>query len=391
MMKNSCVKPAARLASVPWSCLLLCLLLTACSSRQAAGGGGEAQAAAPAGQPRPAPAAQSPAAQPAANAKTYRGSLNDRGLEMRLVVEGGRVSGSYSYDGINQSIGLEGRAAAGEKFELAERDASGKQTGKWSCEGAKQGGWDQDFDCKWTKPNGTGELFVALFEQASPAPGWRVAPKVVENRKAGVRASYPQLAAPDGAQLSPSARHFNTLLEQRVGKEARDFAAGLEGEKHLYFHAAYNVLLATDDLVSVEVAYDFYMGGAHPDSSYDAVTYDLRADRELKLEDIFKPNSGYVKAIAAYCDKEVRRRAGLLEEEAAREEHRKAAPQEESPVLPEMLEEIKAVALTPKGLMIYYDLPHVVAVFDRHFVPYSEVKNFLKPGGPAARVALANP
>jgi hypothetical protein len=386
MMKTSLPKLSRRLRR-PAACVLLSLLYAACSSRQM-GAGGAAQAGAP--PPAAAPDAQASRAPSAAVAKTYRGSLNDRGLEMKLAREGERVSGSYAYDGIGQNIKLDGRAVGKEKFELAEKDAAGKATGKWSCEGGKQGEWDQDFSCKWTKPDGSGELFVALYEQAAFASGWRVVAKVVENRKSGVRASYPQIAAAAGAQLPPSAQHFNLLLEKKVGKQSRDFAEGLEGEKNLYFHADYNVLLATDDLVSVEVAYDFYMGGAHPDSSYDAVTYDLRADRQLKLEDIFKPGAPYAKAIAAYCDKDIRGRAGVQEEQTAKEENRKAEPQEESPVLPELLEEISAFALTPKGLMIYYDLPHVVALFDRNFVPYSAVKDFLKPDSPAAALARSD-
>ena len=42
---------------------------------------------------------------------------------------------------------------------------------------------------------------------------------------------------------------------------------------------------------------------------------------------------------------------------------------------------------TAKGLNIYFDFPHVMAVFDKAFVPYSVVKRFLKSTGPAARVA----
>ncbi|MFN2481712.1 MAG: PdaC/SigV domain-containing protein [Pyrinomonadaceae bacterium] len=384
-MKTSRVKPSGRLISVSSSCVLLFMGLSACSSRQA-NDGGSAQTGAPASSNSASTATVSQP-RPGANAKTYRGSLNDRGLEMRLAWDGERVSGSYAYDGIAQEIGLEGRSTGKEKFDLSERDAAGKTTGKWSCDGERQGEWDQDFSCKWTKADGSGELFVALFEQAASPSGWRVAPKTVENRKAGVRASYPQLVAPGGAQLSTAAAHFNQLLEKKVGDEARAFADGLEGEKNTYFHADYNVLLATEDLVSVEIVYDSYAGGAHPSSGYDAVTYDLRADRELELEDIFKPDSGYEKAVAAHCDRDIRRRAGVLEAEAAKEEGRKAEPQDESPVLPELLEEISAFALTPRGLMIYYDLPHVVAAFDRNFVPYSEVKNFLKPDSPAAQLA----
>jgi hypothetical protein len=307
---------------------------------------------------------------PDANVKVYRGSLNERGLEMRLKREGQSVSGLYAYDGIGQDIGLDGRATGKEKFELAEKDATGKVTGRWSCEAEKQGEGDQDFSCKWTKPDGKGEQFVALYEQAQFSSAWRVAPKVVENRKVGARASYPQIVAGAGSQLSTAVAHFNGLLEKKITKQVRDFAVGMEGEKNLYFHTDYNTLLATDDLISVEMAYDSYAGGVHPESSYDAVTYDLRADRELKIEDLFKSRSGYEKAIADYCLKEINQRA--------------AEPQEDVPVTKEQLEEISAFAVTPRGLMIYYDLPHVIAAFDRNFVPYVVVRNFLKPDGAAA-------
>ncbi|MFL6228098.1 MAG: DUF3298 domain-containing protein [Pyrinomonadaceae bacterium] len=352
--------------------LSMCLAVAfGCSNRQA-GSGNQAQPAAEYSAAAASPAGVAPVAPtPDANVKVYRGSLGSRGLEMKLKREGQSVSGSYAYDGIGQEIGLEGRATGKEKVELAEKDAAGKVTGRWSCEAAKEGEWDQDFNCKWTKPNGTGEQFVALYEQTQSASAWRVAPKVIENRKVGARASYPQIVA--GAQLSTAAAHFNGLLEKKITKQVADFAEGMEGEKNLYFHTDYNTLLATDDLISVELAYDSYAGGVHPESSYDAVTYDLRADREVKLEDLFKPRSGYEKTIADYCLKEINRRA--------------AEPEEEPPVTEEQLEEIGGFAVTPRGLMIYYDLPHVIAAFDRNFVPYTVVKNLLKPDGTAAALA----
>jgi hypothetical protein len=201
----------------------------------------------------------------------------------------------------------------------------------------------------------------------------------------GVRASYPQIAAESDAQLSPAAAHFNRLLEGKVGKPARDFGQGLDPSPNLYLHTDYNVLAATDDLISVEVSYDSYEGGAHPNLSYDAVTYDLRADREVKLEELFKPGSAYVKTISAYCAADIKKR----ESESAGEGAKQGASdsQDESPVSRESLEEISAFAITPKGLMIYYELPHVIAALDRNFVPYSVIKDKLKPDSPAARLA----
>jgi hypothetical protein len=337
---------------------------------------------------QPAVGRQQPARQAAgANVKVYRGSLSDRGIEVRLARGGGRVSGSYAYDGIGQSLKLEGRETTGEKFELTETDAAGRQTGKWSCEGERQGEWDQDLNCKWTRPDGKNELFVALYEQASFASRLRVAPKTVVDRRFGVHASYPQLAAAEGAQLSPAAQHFNRLLEEKVGKEARGFGQSVEPQKNLYFDANYNVLAATDDFISVELSYDSFAGGAHPNSAYDTVNYDLRADRELKTEDILRP--GYEKVIAAYCFKDIARRADAQEQEDAKREGRKPNPPsaDEPPVPAEELETVGAVSVTPRGLLIYYDLPHVVAVFDRNFVPYSIIKDKLRPGTPAARFA----
>jgi hypothetical protein len=373
----------------PLAALLIAItfvFIVVCSKSQAVGNspiqpGTQQVAASPAGVALAPPT-------PDASVKVYRGSLGNRGLEMRLRRAGDGVSGSYAYDGIAQDIVLEGRATAKEKFELSEKDAAGKLTGKWSCEAEKQGEWDQDFGCKWTKPNGAGEMYVALYEQATFASKFMiVAPKTIENRKVGARASYPQIIEGVDSRLTLAAVHFNQLIEKKISKQVRDFAEGMEGEKNLYFHTDYNVLTATDDLVSVELAYDSYAGGAHPESSYQAVTYDLRADREVKLEDIFKPRSGYEKAIAAYCLKDINKRAGVMETENAKQDKRAPEPQEEPPVSEEQLAEISAFAVTPKGLMIYYDLPHVIAAFDRNFVPYSAVKNYLKPDSPAASLA----
>jgi hypothetical protein len=51
----------------------------------------------------------------------------------------------------------------------------------------------------------------------------------------------------------------------------------------------------------------------------------------------------------------------------------------------EQLSEIAGFGLTPKGVVVYFDFPHVIAYFDKNFVPYSIVKEHLKPNGPAAR------
>src|SRR5258706_16387780 len=41
--------------------------------------------------------------------------------------------------------------------------------------------------------------------------------------------------------------------------------------------------------------------------------------------------------------------------------------------------------LTPKGLVVYFDFPHAIAVFDRTVVPYNVINEYLKPNSPAAQ------
>jgi len=51
----------------------------------------------------------------------------------------------------------------------------------------------------------------------------------------------------------------------------------------------------------------------------------------------------------------------------------------------DQLSEISHLAMTPNGLTVYFDFPHVISIFDRTFVPYGVVKDYLQPKGPATR------
>src|SRR5258706_16415409 len=90
----------------------------------------------------------------------------------------------------------------------------------------------------------------------------------------------------------------------------------------------YNVLLATDDLISVEMSEYSDSGGAHPNTGFWSLTYDLSGDKELELDDLFKPGSDYKIAIAKFVVADIDRRAIAFEQEDARTEGRKPGPHE---------------------------------------------------------------
>ena len=126
-------------------------------------------------------------------------------------------------------------------------------------------------------------------------------------------------------------------------------------------------------------------GGAHPNNSFWSLTYDLKGNKELKFEDLFKPGADYNSAIAKYVVMDIDRRADAFEADDARHENRKPNPRDGSIVSADQLSELSGWGITPKGLIVYFDFAHVIAVFDKTFVPYSIVQPYLNPNGPAAR------
>jgi hypothetical protein len=96
---------------------------------------------------------------------------------------------------------------------------------------------------------------------------------------------------------------------------------------------------------------------------------------------LFKPGSGYEKALRDYAHKQINERARSMDGGGAAKEGG------EPVVAAEMLGEVAGWGLTPRGLMVYYELPHVIAAFQRSFVPYDAIRDHLRPGGPAAPFA----
>jgi len=311
--------------------------------------------------------------------KYYRGSIGGSHIQMSLTFNSSNVTGTYSYDRVGQDIKISGRLDSQGKLELTELGEKNKPTGKFSC---KQPFDDPiDRECYWSKPDGTGELFITLNEQSLAfTGGMQIVPKLITNRAKGIVVSYPQLSST--APLSPAAQKFNRRMLAMTQKAISEFAP-VDGKGS--FDTNYTVQLGTNDLVSIEMMEYSDGGGAHPNDHWWALTYDLAADKEIKFEDLFKPDGDYHTAIAKYLTDDINRRAIELEKDNARRENRQPTKQDEPLISTDQLTEVSDFALTPKGIIVYFDFPHVIAYFDKNFVPYSVVKQYLKPNGPTAK------
>ena len=321
---------------------------------------------------------------------TFRGSLSGyRTIEMELRRVGNQLSGSYAYDGIGQRLTLAGQIDAQGNLTLAERDPRGAQTGRFAGRVIASRNDEEPelrIEGRWSRPNGSGALEFWLREQRIEfANGLRVTSRVIENRRYSVRAVYPQLVGGDAAVAS-GVSAFNRQISDTVSRAVREYLAEQDDSGRQSFATDYEVLLATGNLISVWMTHDWCCG-AHPEWNSYGVTYDLRAGRELQLADLFKPNTPYLEAIARHSLDAINRRARELEAEAARSEGRPHANDPSSSLY--TLEELPDAgtpgwAMARRGLAVYYPFPHVAAIFRRNFVPYSALREFLRPDSAAA-------
>jgi hypothetical protein len=315
--------------------------------------------------------------------RVFRGWVGSYPVRMTLRRgAGGELSGSYSYEGRAGELALKGTVGADGKFTLEEFDGA-KQTGVF------KGQWREKayepearIEGDWTRPGGGGGQSFTLFEE--PAAGARVTSKRIkeENKRQGysIDAEYPQV---EGAP------EFNRLAEGFVTKLVADFKrnpggpvpAGAEPNS---LHVSYSLRLATDEFDSVEFTTShFEQGMMHSQYSLSAVNYDRKSGRQLRLADLFKPGSSYLQKISSSAVAALKK---MNEEEDGMylgdEEWVKGASPEP--------DNYRVWTLTPRGLAVTFE-PYQVGPFAAGapsvLIPYSELRDLIRPGGPLASLA----
>jgi hypothetical protein len=312
-------------------------------------------------------------------AHTYRGKIGQQSVVVKLQRAGDKLTGSYVYERIGQSITLKGQIDAQGQVTLQEFDATGRPTGKFNGKlGTDEGAEDFALSGTWTRPDGSHETYFSLVEQhvAFADAKLQIVPKTIAERRFHISATYPQLAG----SSAPGALAFNRAAAGLVTKMAAEFRANVEQSDRIGLETDYNVLFASDALISVEITNFTDFGGAHPSSGYNALNYDLRTGRPLALAALFKRGVKFElvlqRAAAANLQAQMKRVAAANNE----------AP-DETIFGDDSGGDWHAWGLTPRGLVVYYDLPHVMSVFDKVFIPWAELQDILDPKGPAARFA----
>jgi hypothetical protein len=327
---------------------------------------------------------------------TIAGNLK---IEMTLLRDGERLTGSYFYPKVGKNIALSGTVDKDGNVSISEADDSGKQTGvfkgKWKPATDSPDPTLNEIDGKWSRPDGSKETAFLVSQQPIEfSAAVRVNPKVIKETNKeklyAVDAEYPQIEG--DARFDKFNREARNLISKDVAAfKTAETAEPATPENVLADEAressldiGYEIRFATDDLISVEFTESTYeAGAAHPNSSTTVLNYDVKGGKKLSLGDLFNPKATYLKTISDYCIKDLKDRAKKDKDSMVDDDMMKsgASPRADN---------YKAWAITKKGLWITFD-PYQVAAFAAGpqyvLVPYSALKDLIKPDGPVGTFA----
>lgn len=340
-------------------------------------------------------------ATPPPQTKHFKGSIGSTlDLQMKLVRDGDKLTGSYFYQKVGTRITLRGTVDKDGNLTLEEFDPSGKQTGVF------KGLWRVEPDDNlitlagnWSKPPGEkGDDRKTAFSVHEEPINFSgdvdvVAKSVKENNKKlmyEIDAQYPQFTGGNNPNLEKFNQLARTLVMKLVSGFKKDMAPEEgdeprpEGSMGSDLGIGYTIKLAQDDLVSVQFDIgSYYQGAAHPNSYTETLNYDLKNGKQLRLADLFKPGSKYLQTLSTLCVADLQ----------------KQWKEKNAEVIDDMLKEGSAPAaknyeswtITKRGIGINFD-PYQVAPYavgpQFVMVPYSALKELIKPDGPVAHFVV---
>jgi hypothetical protein len=340
--------------------------------------------------------------------KIFKGSIGTTlDLQMKLTRNGDELAGSYFYQKVGSRIDLKGTIDKDSNVTLEEIGAGGKQTGLF------KGNWTIDKEDglatiagSWSKPNGEKKTAFSLHEEPIELTGGveLTAKQLKESNKKlhyEIQVAYPQVTGMPDVRFDQFNQEVKNLVNKQVSalkKESADGAReaanepapspGAGEEEKISFPAnsldiSYSIALAKDDLISVQFDLSSYSSGAaHPNSYSQVLNYDLKAGKVLKLGDLFNPGAKYIQLISDYCIKDLKRRSkgkdSMLDDQTIQTG---AGPSAQN---------YGSWTITKKGLEITFD-PYQVAAYaagpQTVLVPYSVLKDLIRPDGPLGSLA----
>ena len=301
----------------------------------------------------------------------FIGSVGNNNIQMELIFDSDDVSGWYYYDKKGVPLLLSGTALAKDStIELNEKSekgvVSGSFKGKIISEGSEQA---MSIQGQWSDPGGEKHFTFNLSKVAD-----------FESTKKSIREKihssllYPEFLSKDPA-FSTINSNLSKSMEAEQGKfltEASEFFSTEDSAGGWQESRSYSIAYYSEELVSLVGEVYSYTGGAHGNTFYLSSNYSIKDSKAslLRLGDLFKAGSNYVKALSSYCMNDL-----LLQE---------AGWITSGEIKSFTEKELEVFAITPEGIKFAF-APYAVGSYAEgsYFVtvPFGELKRIIDPKG----------
>ncbi len=316
--------------------------------------------------------------------KIFRGAIAGKTVQITLRRDGDKLSGTYFYSKIGKDLKLVGTINLSSEFKLEEFDANNVKTGeidgKWT-EAPDENGIALEGNWKNPKTGKTSEFYANQQMIDFSGDTKLISKSFSETNKQKlfeITAEYPQLTSDNSAV----AAKVNETVKNAVMKDVNQFrsdmlamtAEDLKFMKQLgvnnYLELDYAIEFANDNVISISFSESTFSGGAHPNHNSFTINYDLKNNKEIKLAELFKPNSNYLKTISDYCIQSLKVK---LEEMSDDDQIKEGAGA--------LVKNFKSWNITQKGILINFD-PYQVAAYaagpQEVLIPYGKLKSVLR-------------
>ena len=223
------------------------------------------------------------------------------------------------------------------------------------------------------------DTFVQMYAPVDLENGLILVPKAKKESSARggykIEVRYPYIRE----ARSAVAKQFNQEINALISKEIESIKEGLEeirndpAFKHSFpftLNLDYSLLMAAHGLISILFEGYSYEGGGTSIPYASVLNYDLTKGKALSLDDLFKPNSSYLRVISSYCINSLKQRPLVSDEHIERGASEK-------------IENYGTWNITPKGLLITFP-PYQVASkaegTQQVLIAFRVLKHILKPG-----------
>lgn len=297
-------------------------------------------------------------------------------IQMELSLHGTEVRGSYYYDSRGRPISLLGEVNLEEtKIELVEFGDKKKKTGKFTgIFTPVPDGLGTTIEGTWSSPDGDTRLPFKLTKVANYDFS-----TIKQGKYSEAKWSYPLLISKNEVIQKISAK-LRDRMKPQIEEYQKDAKEGFMTDvitSTWLFTYDYSLAYYSEELISFIAQVYSYTGGAHGNTYFMSSNYSVNKDDStlLKLSDLFKKESNYVKVLSDLIIKDLKKqKAGWVAngEIASLKE-----------------DEIGPFALTPRGIQFAF-APYAVGPYSdgAFFVEISyvhQLKDILNPKGPLSQ------